>query len=113
IRIAIAATEAPTLTAPVAAPALATATGVMQTAHAAVAVSSSSGPPGSYEGPKRLARGNLGEKLATDALAKDGHTILDYKPDIAGTNQGGIDIVTMKERSGLLGRQQGVDAIRE
>ncbi|WP_324197860.1 SpvB/TcaC N-terminal domain-containing protein [Nocardia abscessus] len=45
----------------------------------------------------RLARGNLGEKLATESLAAEGHAILSYKPDIRGTNQGGIDIVTMKD----------------
>jgi Holliday junction resolvase-like predicted endonuclease len=45
---------------------------------------------------QNLARGNLGERLAADALHADGHTILSYKPDIAGTNQGGIDIVTLK-----------------
>ena len=49
-----------------------------------------------YETTQRLARGNLGERLATEALAADGHTILSYKPSILGTNQGGIDIVTMR-----------------
>jgi Holliday junction resolvase-like predicted endonuclease len=43
-----------------------------------------------------LARGNLGERLAADSLARDGHHILTYKPDIAGTNQPGIDIVTIR-----------------
>jgi Holliday junction resolvase-like predicted endonuclease len=51
---------------------------------------------GAYETTNRLKRGNLGEKLATDSLAADGHTILSYKPGIAGTNQGGIDMVTLK-----------------
>jgi hypothetical protein len=46
---------------------------------------------------ERLARGNLGEKLAADALAFDGHTILSYKPSIMGTNQRGIDILSMKD----------------
>lgn len=45
----------------------------------------------------RLARGNFGERMAADALARDGHQILSYKPDINGTNQGGIDIVSMKD----------------
>ncbi|MEU6750577.1 hypothetical protein ABZ914_30560 [Spirillospora sp. NPDC046719] len=44
----------------------------------------------------RLARGNFGERAATEWLAAEGHTILSYKPDIRGTNQGGIDMVTMK-----------------
>jgi hypothetical protein len=51
---------------------------------------------GAYDTTTRLKRGNLGEKLATESLAADGHTILSYKPGIAGTNQGGIDMVTMK-----------------
>ncbi|EPA06865.1 hypothetical protein [Candidatus Nitrosarchaeum limnium] len=46
---------------------------------------------------QRLARGNIGEKLATDFLAAEGHTILSFKPNIKGTNQGGIDIVTIKD----------------
>ena len=55
------------------------------------------GPSGStYGGPQRLARGNIREKLATDALAHDGSEIIDYKPEITGTNQGGIDIVALK-----------------
>jgi Holliday junction resolvase-like predicted endonuclease len=49
-----------------------------------------------HETTNQLKRGNLGEKLATESLAADGHTILNYKPGIAGTNQGGIDMVTMK-----------------
>jgi len=52
---------------------------------------------GLYQGPQRLARGNFGERTATEALAADRHTILSYKPDIAGTNQGGIDMVTLKD----------------
>ena len=51
---------------------------------------------GAYETTTRLKRGNLGEKLATDALAANGHKVLSYKPSILGTNQGGIDMVTMK-----------------
>jgi hypothetical protein len=51
---------------------------------------------GLYDGPQRLARGNLGERLASDALAADGYDILAYKPDVIGTNQGGIDIVAMR-----------------
>jgi hypothetical protein len=53
-------------------------------------------PSGSlYDGPARLARGNLGERLAADALAAEGFDVLSYKPDVVGTNQGGIDIVAM------------------
>ncbi len=52
---------------------------------------------GEFETAARLKRGNLGERLATDSLAADGHTILSYKPSIMGTNQGGIDMVTMKD----------------
>ncbi len=51
---------------------------------------------GAYNTTQRLARGNLGERLATDALAADGHRVLHFKPDIRGTNQGGIDMLTMK-----------------
>jgi Holliday junction resolvase-like predicted endonuclease len=51
---------------------------------------------GEYSTSQRLVRGNLGERLATDWLAAEGHTILSYKPDITGTNQGGIDMVTMR-----------------
>lgn len=43
-----------------------------------------------------LARGNLGERLATECLADGGHAVIFAKPEIEGTNQGGIDIVTMK-----------------
>ncbi len=52
---------------------------------------------GAFETAERLKRGNLGEKLATDALAAEGHKILSYKPSILGTNQGGIDMVTIKD----------------
>lgn len=52
---------------------------------------------GAYETTTRLKRGNLGERLATDALAADGHKVLSFKPDIRGTNQGGIDMLTMKD----------------
>lgn len=52
---------------------------------------------GAYETSTRLKRGNFGERLGADALASDGHTILSYKPDIRGTNQGGVDIITLKE----------------
>lgn len=52
---------------------------------------------GAFETAERLKRGNLGEKLATDALAAEGHKILSYKPNILGTNQGGIDMVTIKD----------------
>jgi RHS repeat-associated protein len=50
-----------------------------------------------YDTTDRLRRGNLGEKLATDALAADGHKIIQFKPSILGTNQGGIDMVTIKD----------------
>jgi Holliday junction resolvase-like predicted endonuclease len=51
---------------------------------------------GIYQGPVRMARGNFGERAATEALASDGHVILSYKPNVMGTNQGGVDIVTLK-----------------
>jgi len=44
-----------------------------------------------------LARGNFGEKIAADTLVSEGHCIVSYKPSISGTNQGGIDIVTIKD----------------
>ncbi len=52
------------------------------------------GEQGPYQTTQRLARGNLGERLGTEALASMGHTVLMYKPSILGTNQGGIDMVT-------------------
>jgi hypothetical protein len=51
---------------------------------------------GIYETTGRLARGLAGEKAAAEFLASEGHQILYYKPDIAGTNQGGFDLVTMQ-----------------
>lgn len=51
-----------------------------------------------YQTTQRLMRGNAGERLATDALAAQGHTIIMSKPSIMGTNQGGIDIVSMLNR---------------
>jgi len=51
---------------------------------------------GTFDTAERLRRGNLGEKLAAEALAADRYKILYYKPNIEGTNQGGIDIVAMK-----------------
>jgi hypothetical protein len=48
-----------------------------------------------YGTSQRLVRGNLGERLATDALAADGHQILSFKPSIEGTNQRGFDMITM------------------
>jgi hypothetical protein len=51
-------------------------------------------PPGAYQTTPQLMRGNLGERLATEALAALGHQILMYKPDITGTNRPGIDTVT-------------------
>ncbi|WP_219909859.1 RHS repeat-associated core domain-containing protein [Trinickia symbiotica] len=44
-----------------------------------------------------LARGNFGERMAADSLAADGHRIVSYKPSVSGTNQAGIDIVTVKD----------------
>jgi Holliday junction resolvase-like predicted endonuclease len=55
------------------------------------------GDQGVYATSSRLAQGNLGERLATEALAAEGHQILFYKPDILGTNQGGIDVVTRQD----------------
>jgi hypothetical protein len=52
---------------------------------------------GLFQTTQRLIRGNVGERLAADALSKDGHLIISYKPSILGTNQGGIDIVTFKD----------------
>jgi hypothetical protein len=51
---------------------------------------------GIYDTAQRLVRGNIGEKLAADVLATRGHKILSFKPSILGTNQGGIDIVTIE-----------------
>lgn len=45
----------------------------------------------------RHRRGNFGERAATEALAAEGYSILDYKPDIGGTTKGGIDMVAMKD----------------
>ncbi|CAJ1510167.1 hypothetical protein [[Mycobacterium] holstebronense] len=53
--------------------------------------------PGGRTPAPHLARGNFGERMAADRYARDGHRILSYKPDIAGTNQGGIDLVTIKD----------------
>jgi hypothetical protein len=50
-----------------------------------------------YRTTRDLASGLAGEKLAAEALAADGHTILYYKPDITQTNQRGIDGVTLKD----------------
>ena len=52
---------------------------------------------GTYQTSQRLVRGNLGERLATDVLAQRGHKIIDFKPSILGTNQGGIDMVTFRD----------------
>lgn len=53
-------------------------------------------PEGPYETTNKLKRGNFGERAATEWLADEGHKIIDFKPDIRGTNQGGIDMVTLK-----------------
>ncbi len=55
------------------------------------------GASGPYETTQRLAKGLGGEKTAIEALASDRHQVLWYKPDISGTNQGGVDAVTMKD----------------
>src|SRR5262249_51281895 len=52
---------------------------------------------GLYETAERLIKGNLGEKFAAESLSTLGHEILYYKPDIRGTNQGGIDMVTLAD----------------
>jgi RHS repeat-associated protein len=54
-------------------------------------------PEGPYETSTRLMRGNLGEKQAAEALAERGLQIVQYKPSILGTNQGGIDIVAVQD----------------
>lgn len=64
------------------------------------AIDRSRGGPGTstdYQTTERLKQGLVGERLAAEGLAQQGHKILSYKPDIKGTNQGGIDIVTIKE----------------
>lgn len=50
-----------------------------------------------YETSTRLKKGNFGERAAARELAAQGHLILYFKPSILGTNQGGIDIVTMRD----------------
>jgi WXG100 family type VII secretion target len=45
----------------------------------------------------RLTRGLLGEKLATEALAADGHKVISWKPDLSGTNRPGFDIITVRD----------------
>lgn len=52
---------------------------------------------GEFHTSEHLKRGNLGEKLGTEWLAAQGHKILSFKPSILGTNQGGIDMVTLKD----------------
>jgi hypothetical protein len=55
------------------------------------------GPAAPYPTTQRLAGGLGGEKAAVEALAGQGHQVIWYKPDILGTNQGGVDAVTMKD----------------
>jgi hypothetical protein len=55
------------------------------------------GPAAPYATTQRLAGGLGGEKAAVEALAGQGHQVIWYKPDILGTNQPGIDAVTMKD----------------
>ena len=55
------------------------------------------GPAAPYPTTQRLAGGLGGEKAAAEALADQGHQVIWYKPDIRGTNQPGIDAVTMKD----------------
>ena len=47
--------------------------------------------------PQRHRRGNFGERAATEALAAEGFSILDYKPNIEDTTKRGIDIVAMQD----------------
>lgn len=68
--------------------------------HAFGATFNANDTSGLFQTTQRLIRGNLGERLAADALAKDGHVIISFKPSVMGTNQGGIDIVTY--RNGVL-----------
>lgn len=49
-----------------------------------------------YQTTYQLKQGLFGERLATEALAADGHQVLLCKREIQGTNQGGFDIVTLK-----------------
>lgn len=56
-----------------------------------------SAPSVEYQTTTALKQGLFGERMAAEGLARQGHQILDYKPDIKGTNQGGFDIVTMKD----------------
>lgn len=50
-----------------------------------------------YQTTYQLKQGLFGERLATEALAADGHKILMCKREITGTNQPGFDIVTLKD----------------
>lgn len=59
-------------------------------------------PDESFQTAEKLKKGLFGERTATDALAQDGHEIILSKPDIMGTNQGGIDIVTVKDNQAYL-----------
>ena len=53
---------------------------------------------GAYKTTQSLKKGLLGEISAAQTLAtQEGHKILNFKPDIFGTNQGGVDIVSIKE----------------
>src|ERR1700748_3145646 len=52
-------------------------------------------PRGAYRTTPQLMRGNLGERLATEALAAMRHQILGYKPDITATSRPGVDIVSL------------------
>jgi Holliday junction resolvase-like predicted endonuclease len=49
------------------------------------------------DNPNTQARGNLGEKLATDWLAANDFDILNFKPSIDETTRSGIDMVAMKD----------------
>ena len=42
-------------------------------------------------------RGNLGERLAAEALAAAGYKIVYYKPDLKGTTTPGFDIIAIKD----------------
>lgn len=56
-----------------------------------------SSPSTPYATTYQLKQGLAGERLATESLSAQGHEILSYKPDISGTNQAGIDMVTLKD----------------
>jgi hypothetical protein len=58
------------------------------------------------EATSRLSRGNEGEKLAAEALAREKFLIASYKPDVRGTNQGGVDIVALQQDTTALNKDE-------